>query len=797
MGVSNLYIRGYNTPPMPDEKPVHVPRGQYPDAMYPEAIASPSVEYDNEEIHLLDYWRVIVNRRWMILAVLSTTVAATMIYSFKQTPIYQATASVQIDRENPNILSFKDVYQIETATDDTLRTQFEVLKARALARRVIEELKLDQEEEFRPDEGGAVSSLLGGIRDWLQPESPSGSDKDPLRAIIDNYLGRLDVVPVRQARLVNISFRSEDPALATKVINSHAEHFIKQNLQFKVEATQEASEFLEENLTAMKIKLENADDKLQQYSQQNQILFTEEGKNTATEKLRQLEEAYTKAQEDRIHKDSYNRLVNDGQADALPQLVGNNLITELTTKLADLQREHSQLSITFKPDYPAVLRIAGQIAQIRTSIDAEKVRVERVIRSEYSAALSRERLLSEELEKQRAVVNKINEDIIQYNIYKADAESVRQLYDGLQKRLKEASVSAGLTASNIRVVDRAEVPPFPIRPRKTLNLLLSLVVGLMFGIGLAFFQEYLDNSIKAPEDVSRYLNLPTLGMIPRLGSLSGKRGYSYGRYGYGHAYGHLPEGNSAGTDEEKRESVDLIVHESPSSLMAEAYRSLRTSLLLSSSGHAPRVIVVTSAAPSEGKTTTAVNLAISLTQTGSKVLLIDADMRKPRIQNVFSLSTSIGLSAFLAGASSLKDTIYETAIPGLMVIPCGVTPPNPGELILSTGFRRMLDVLREYFDYIVMDSPPVGNVSDARILGVTADSIILVVKAFSTSRHYAREAVTHLTNAHARIGGVVLNDVDVRRRSYYSGHSYYRTYYSGYYGRQLDNAGEKRQKASG
>jgi capsular exopolysaccharide synthesis family protein len=214
--------------------------------------------------------------------------------------------------------------------------------------------------------------------------------------------------------------------------------------------------------------------------------------------------------------------------------------------------------------------------------------------------------------------------------------------------------------------------------------------------------------------------------------------------------------------------------------MAEAYRSLRTSLLLSTSGHAPRTIVVTSAAPSEGKTTTAVNLALSLTQAGSKVVLIDADMRKPRLQTVFSLQNSAGLSAFLAGGSNLKDVIHKTDVPQLFVIPCGVTPPNPGELILSDGFRKMLEALQGFFDFIVLDSPPVGNVSDARILAATVDSTILVVKAFSTSRHHAYEATVHLKNAHARLGGVVLNDVDVRRRSYYSGSSYYRTYYSGY-----------------
>jgi succinoglycan biosynthesis transport protein ExoP len=764
---------------MSSEKPVHVPRDQYPEAMYPKVIASMGGDYEAEDVHLLDYWRVIMGRRWLILAVLSTVVLTTAIYTFKQTPVYRAVATIQIDRENPNILSFKDVYQVETSTDDTLRTQFEVLKSRSLARRVIEDLALDKEAEFAEKEPGLVGSLVKSIRESLVPKA-TAEERDRLRPLIDTYLQRLQVSPVRQARLVNVSFDSNDPELATRIVNSHSRHFIAQNLQFKVEATQEASTFLEQNLGTLRGTLEKSEDRLQQYSRENQILFTEEGKNTATEKLRQLEEEYTRVLGDRIEKESYNRLVMSGNTDALPQLIQNGLIADLTGKLVDLQRQESELAVTFRPEYPLRQRIAGQIAQIQDSIQAEKARVVTMIESQYSVSIERERLLSSELEKQRALVEKINQEIIHYNILKREVDSTRQLHDGLLTRLKEAGISAGLTASNIRIVDRAEIPPFPVSPRKTLNLLLGIAVGLALGVGLAFFQEYADNSIKAPEDVTRHLNLATLGMIPRLESLSGKKGYGDTRSAYGHAYGYLAEGNAPILSSEKPKSMDLVVHENPSSLIAEAYRSVRTSLLLSSSGHPPRVVVVTSASPSEGKTTTAVNLAISLTQTGAKVLLIDADMRRPRVHTVFSLERSIGLSAFLAGTSTLKEVIHPTAVPGLMVIPCGVTPPNPGELILSNGFKRMIEAVREYFDYVVLDSPPVGNVSDARILATTADSTILVVKAFATARHHAHDSVAHLTNAHARIAGVVLNDIDVRRRSYSSGYSYYRTYYSGY-----------------
>jgi succinoglycan biosynthesis transport protein ExoP len=783
----------YNTTLMSTEKPVHVPRGRYPSAMYPQ-ILTPSREYETEEqVHLLEYWRILLARKWTIIAVLLTVGVATAIYTLKQTPIYRATVSVQIDKENPNILSFKDVYQLESTDDDALRTQFEVLKSRSLARRVVEDLHLDKKDELRRDSQGALARVIKTVQDFVAPKAAPSAEPDALRPIIDAYLNRLDVAPVRQARLVNVSFESEDPALAAQIINFHASHFIKQNLQYKVEATEEASHFLEENLVTLKAKLEKAEDQLQRYSQENQILFTEDGKNTATEKLGQLQEAYTKAQDDRLHKESYSTLIETGHNDALPQVINNNLISSLTSKLADLQREDSQLAVAFQPEWPTRQRITNQIQQIRKSIDGEKARILDSVRAEYLASIQTEKSLATELEKQREVVNKMNEDIIQYNIYKADAESVRQLYDGLQKRLKEASVSAGLTASNIHVVDRAEVPTYAVRPRKALNLFLGLVAGLVSGVLIALFQDYLDSSIKSPEDITRFLSLPTLAVIPKLASLTGKKGYAAGGYGYGESDALLndPKVGNTSAQAHDRENADLVVHELPRSLMAESYRSLRTSLLLSSSEHAPRIIVVTSAAPSEGKTTTAVNLAISLTQTGARVVLIDADMRKPRVQNIFRVGNTNGLSSFLAGASTLKEAIQESVIPGLLVIPCGQIPPNPSELILSPVFNKMVETLRQYFDFVVLDSPPVGNVSDARILATVAESTILVVKAFSTSRHEAHSAIAHLTHMHARLGGVVLNDVDVRLRSSHAGYSYYRNYYTGYGGEA------SRNKASG
>src|SRR5262245_31552231 len=492
---------------MPDQNPIPVNRERYPERIYPAPVATPrtpiDVESERDETAVLDYWRVLVVRRWTIFAVLATAIVITLIYTWKQTPIYQASTTLQIERENPNILSFKDVIEVDNTADDTLQTQYKILESRSLARKVIEELRLDRVEEFapKPKKAGLISSyvpLLTNLFRSSNTPTDSLGEPDYVRPIIDAYLGSLSVRPVRQARLVEVSFESSNPKLAAEIINAHAKYYKEQNLQFKWDATQEASTFLQEQLGTLRANLEKAEDKLQAYSREKQILFTDEGKNTATEKLKQLEEEYTKAQTDRFQKEAYSGLIRLGSADSLPQLTNNPLIANLTSKLADLQKEESDVAVTFSPDYPRRKRLRSQIEEIQRAIDSEKQRIIQAVQAEYSASLERERLTHAALEQQRSVVNDLNQESIQYTILKREADSFKQLYEGLQTRLREAQVSAGLRASNIRVVDPAELPRSPVRPRKLSNLMLGSLLGLALGEGLAFFQDYLDISLKYP-----------------------------------------------------------------------------------------------------------------------------------------------------------------------------------------------------------------------------------------------------------------------------------------------------------
>jgi polysaccharide biosynthesis transport protein len=760
---------------MSNDKLIRAPREGYPEHLY--ASTTTTGTPDEQGTHLLNYWRILVTRRWTVLAVLLTAVTATAIWTFKQTPIYRSTVSLQIDRENQNVLSFKDVYQVEATTDDALQTQFKVLASRSLARRVIQDLHLDTAEEFRPTEKGFFATVGGTVSGFFKTpvSAAKKDDTDGVRPLIDAYIKRLDVSPVRLSRLVNVSFESKDPELAARVMNAHAKYFIEQNLEFKWEATQQASDFLSQQLVSLKANLEKAEDKLQEYSRANQIMFTEDGKNTATEKLLQLETEYTKAQAERFQKESYDRLIRSGNRDSLPQLTSNLLINTLESRLAELQREESALTVTFAPEYPKRKQLVSQIKEIDKAIQAEKDRVVKAVEADYTASVDRESLMARALEDQGTVVNNVNQNIIQYNILKREVDSNKQLYDGLLTRLKEAGVSAGLRASNIRIVDRAEVPHSAVRPQKLLNLSLGIVVGLLGGIGASLFQEYIDNTIKTPDDIARYFGMPILGAIPALGSLGRSSGYGYSYASYGYGQRSLPpvEDNS----ELQKDSIDLISHVSPQSLLAEGYRSVRTSLLLSSAEHPPRSILVSSAAPGEGKTATAVNTAISLAQTGARVVLVDTDMRRPRIHSALKIENDIGLSGFLSGTVGLKDVIKQTKVPNLCAITCGSVPPNPAELMLSRRLSQMTQVLSEYFDFVVFDSPPICNVSDARVIAPTCDTTIFVVKACSTSRHLVKQALVHLLESNAHIAGIVLNQLDKRSQSshysYYSGAYYY------------------------
>lgn len=703
-----------------------------------------------EEPHLRDYLNVVLRRRWTVIAFFVAVVTTVIIGTFLARPQYKATTTIKIDKENPNILAFKDVVTLERTEEDYYQTQYKILKSRNLAKRVIRSLKLDTNPEFVP----AVQKENKTDTDTLSKSNILLEDDGIDQGLVDAFISKVDVSPLQRSRLVNVSFTSYSPELSSKVANAIAESFIQLNLESKFEATHQAREWLEKQLEDMKAKVEQAEEKLNEYAAKNEIIFlTEEGKgndseNIITKKLDELSTALTTATSDRISKEALYNEIRSGNSESSSIVMNNPLVLSLKKDYAELESEYNKQLKVYKPDYPKMVRLKEHIDQIKKKIDAEIKRVVLSIKKDYEAALKRESYLKSAFERQKKEALDLNQRSIQYQILKREADTNKELYNGLLQRLKETGVSASLTASNIQILDRAEVPESPSKPRKTLNILLSIIVGLAGGIGLAFFKEYLDNTIKTPEDIEKRVYLPSLGLVPYY------------------------------TDNKETLPVECIAHTDGKSPIAEAYSSLRTFLLLSTGGRPPRIIMVTSPARREGKTTTVINTAISLTKPDAKVVIIDADMRKPRLHKIFNLDNTIGLSSYLSGNEDLGDVLIKTSnIPNLDIITSGPTPPNPAELLSSYRFHELIKGLFLY-NFIILDTPPVLGISDSLILSAHTDGVVMVLKSGDTPKESAQEARRILSNINAKILGVVLNSVDqsTMRYSYY--YNYYRYYYT-------------------
>jgi capsular exopolysaccharide synthesis family protein len=538
--------------------------------------------------------------------------------------------------------------------------------------------------------------------------------------------------------------------------------YVQENIKAKYEATIQASDWLTRQLGDMRLKVETSQQKLVEYQKQNDILGIDEKQNIITSKLNDLNSALTAATADRIQKESTWRLIETNSPELLTKADPSSTIEQLRFREADLQSQYARESTQFGPNYPGVQEIGNQLKQVQTSIQAEIKRIGGRLEGDYRAALQREQLLQTALDKQKIEANKLNERAIQYSLLKRDLDTNQQLYDNLLQRMKEASVAAAMKAGNIRIVDPARAPTAPISPNIPRNLFLGLFGGLAAGIVLAFLVEVLDNTVRTPEQVLTVSALPSLGIVP----MSSSR-----------ALAAESNGNS---------KVELIAHHYPKSEIAESYRALRTSILLSSSGAPPQVILITSALPQEGKTTTCLNSGIVLAQQGGKIIVIDADLRRPSVHESLGIRATGGLSTVLAGSTTPDEVIVRSPqLPNLFVLPAGPTPPQPAELLGSEQMKQLVQRLRGEYHHIVIDTPPALSVTDAVALSILADSVVLVIRSGSTSKEALRRTRELLFRVNAKVTGVVVNALDLRspdlRNYYYSGVNYYKKRYYRYY----------------
>jgi capsular exopolysaccharide synthesis family protein len=762
-------------------------------------------------VSLRDFWRLLQARRAIVTTTILAALVSAGIYNYSKTPTYLATASIQIDREQPNIARLDEELSRLPERPDYIETQYKILKSRTLARRVIERLDLAGAPELSRAIASSSAASPAAIR-----LVASGDPAPAHSRLVDAFLARLRVDPGKGTRLVDVSFESEDPKLAPAVANTLADEYIEHNLEAKWNATQKASVWLQQQLTSLQQALESSESALHDYAARHAILFVEERKDITTEKLARLENELTAAQAERIDKQSLALLVEGtvrGGAE-LPAQVTNAALEDLRTKRASLRGELQKLLVSFGPTYPRVVRVERELEEIARSIEAENQRLLARVREEFELAQGREKLLLDAARQQRGLVNRLSDDFIQYDILKREAESNRQLYEGLLQRLKEAGVSAGLRASNIAVLDPAEIPEHAYRPRRLLNLLFALLSGTVLGVVLAFGAEHLNTRVRTPDEVERLTGLDLLAVLPRRnllrGNLRARLRIARGAVSVslerprqpGAVLGPLTEtGNGAGrgggsstasaepaaAGPARQGGASLVPLRDAASPgrpaaprvwdaeagLSEAYRTLRSSILLGWEGGLRRLLI-TSSQPQEGKTTVSLNLACSLAQLGRKVLLIDADMRRPNCARQLGVDARHGLSAYLRGTVEFDALLAATPVDHLSLIHAGSSEAFASDLLCSPRLAELLDEAARRFDHVIIDSPPSLVLSDARAISRFVEGVILVVSD-ETDRGALLRTKQTLDDAGVRLVGFVMNRVNLADLDY----GYYRHY--GYY----------------
>jgi polysaccharide biosynthesis transport protein len=781
------------------------------------AAASHLPYYDRQEeaqaSHLLDYWRVLRKHIWLILGISVLIPTLTAIYLTRKPDIYESQARVQVDLENANPLlggmskNSSVILNSETNDPAYFNTQLQILTGPGLLRKVAKNLDLEHNPDFIHDTSSGTSiwtrirTILGfksktavnsANRDVLPVMSSSSNvaydqaDAERLADYVEALQESLKVEPVketrltvRETRLIDISYRHIDPHLAAKVVNTVAQTFVDENYAKKTENSGTTGTYLQKRVAELQSGIRSKEEELINYAKNHQILSLDASQNTVVERLEGLNKQLLVAENERkLAEAAYRASLQPGAAEALAEggsgdkevPSATRLTTEAEIKLAELKQKRAELLVENTEKWPAVKEVDKQIAALERQVNDTRNRATRVVTTNlatrYSQALAAEESLRKAYDQQRAETLTQNEAAVNYRIIQQEIETNKTLLDGLLQRMKENDVVMAGTPNNIRVVDYAIAQKKPVAPRRTMIVSLSLILSLCLGIGLAFLLEYMDDTVRTAEDVENVLRLPSVGLIPQVGTAKPKRLIS----GNGSR-------NSLVTVNGNASQEVLLTDLDKRSPVAEAYRHLRTSILLSTAGRPPRSLLITSSVPSEGKTTTAVNTAISLTQTGARVLIVDADMRRPRLHTVFNLSNAGGLSALLsreASTTEICSMIQRDEKSGLFVLTAGPVPPNPAELIGSDQMLQLMRTVTDKFAHVIVDSPPVAAFTDGVLIAAMVDAVLLVVHSGKSSRKIIARARKLLQDVGARIIGVVLNRMPAA-----GSNSYY--YYSGYY----------------
>ncbi len=736
-------------------------------------------EFREKQMELRQYLGVMIKRRWIIFTIFTVLVLTVAVNTFTAVPIYQATARIVIEKENPNLVSIQEVMVVDFAGADYYQTQYKIIESRTVARDVIRRLDLNNSTEFFPEpKDNFISNIKGWIRDtlsnakeWIKSLLKTGEDKDGenVRAedndsldsgLVSAFIGRIDVSPIRNSRLVDVSAEAKNPIMAARMANELVISYIDNNLEIKLLAARDAVKWLGERINEERTKVEAAEKALLRYKEENQIItgFSSDVENITAQKLAELNAQVIDAESQRVEAETrYHQAVTlknePDMLDSIPEILSNELVKEIKKMEVVLYSRMSELSKKYGRNHPQMVAIESELADLKKGKAVEAKHVVNSLKNEYKLAIAREESLKQALDRQKTESLNMNKKAIQFGVLQREAESSRQMYELLIKRFKETSLTEEMKTGNIRIIDKAEVPRLPVKPKKKRNLLLAVIVGLTLGVGLAFCLEYLDNTIKFPEEVKEHLKIPYLGPVTTISS----------------------------DGDPRTVSLDLVTIHSPKSTASESYRGIRTAVLFSSADTTPQLILVTSARPMEGKSISAANLCVVMANVGLRVLLVDCDMRRPKIHKLFDMDRKIGLSSILAGTETLDQAIVASQVENMDILPVGQIPPNPSEMIGSKKMGLLLNDVRKKYARVIIDSPSISSVTDAVALSKLVDSTLLIVRVGETPRHVIQNSLEQLHAVNANILGAILNGVSVGPDSYY----YYQYDYY-YYGEDRD-----------
>ncbi len=738
-----------------------------------------------------DYWRIFRKHLKLIAGVALAVVAVMAVHDLFAPRLYTATTTLLINKKMPHLFGDASTgiasnEDESTGYDSTDQTEYELLRSRSIAARVILAEGLPNPVEVSRSTSGwfekirsSLESVMSTDRVPVHSASELGSDNGVSSASIDGYLRQIQVTPIETTHMVKVSVTTGDPALSARLANAHAQQFVRRGIELNSQASEDASRFLSGKLADLKTQVEQSELALNNYRRDKGIipgLISVDGKeDVVLERLNKINQDLQEAHLKNISIGTEVALVSQGRADSLPEVIESPLIQKLKGDLDVLQVEKAGMANQFKPNYPPMQQLQAKIQGTLDALAQEVRNAVSNVHEQYQASLEREKTLAEELEKQKSFALGLNDSAVRYLILEREADTNRELYNAVLKRMKDMALLADVHASNVSVVDRAEPPRFPSSPNTAKNLPQAALLGLAAAFGLAFLLEHLDSTLRYPDDAERYLRVPNLGVIPDFSFEPG------GAYLDSSLRRDLNRQIEAGSD--SHHAADIVTSYGTQTFLSESYRALRTALLLSRAGSHPKIILITSALPNEGKTAVAVNTGIVLAHTGAQVLIIDADLRRPRCHKILSLMNQCGLTEMLTG-SAREEAVISTAIENLYFLSSGKIPASPSELLGSTRMGALLATLSKTYDYIVIDSPPVMAVADSIALSVMSDGVVLVAAGGQTPKQQVRAAIARLHQANAKIIGFVLNKVRIQKFDY--PFYYYAESYQRYYGPAAD-----------